>query len=1022
MSAMRTSVDPPVYLNSSGQLAKALRMIGCPHCKKTLRAAGDVVGRKVTCPACRRPFVAGADIRPASAVPAVPARAASAAASGPRWFYAQDRQRKGPVTLAELANLLRRGEITREAMVLAEGTAKWQSIATVKGLFRPSAANAGSSVRKDAPPVPRRPISKGGRRPSRDVGNRSGDPSYGKKGPSPILLALGGVGVAAVLAFVGWRMLPASSPKIAPPSPSDPAVVAPTPTGPTTPVTSSKPSEPRTEPFSLQEIDVAKLTDAVVARLNAEREAAGLGRVVVDAELSAGCQAHAKYVAQNLDHPRFAAAGGLRSEHASLPGAGEAGRAAAAVAVQSQHEPTRAFAIWWGRLASRIRFVQPDLTRIGVGIARNERGDWITVVDPLRGLGKEAVAYPAPGAKEVPLVFSGGPEGKDAGHPISLDFPPDTLLADVVANLTDEAGNRIPSITSTPAAPLPGVRSKTMIGILPKSPLKARTPYRVKITARVDDRPIEKSWEFTTEDDADSAGLWSKRVLERINAVRKRAGLEPVTLDAELSVGCGNHARYLALNARHPATQGLGGHNEDASLPGATPQGAKAGSAADIAFGDFEPIDAVDGWIATLYHRVPLLNPRLKRIGFGCARGERLGWITVVDIATGRDKGPLPEPIAYPADGQDDVPLEFPPGGEIPDPIPENKTGRAGFPITVTFPVETPLAAATGVLEDEQGQPVPCWFSSPEKLANPGVSKKYQGTTVCLIPKTPLEPEQTYKVRFGGRLGDQPWQKTWRFRTRPAMSPDEAARRIAERLSAVRQALGLPAVVIDAELSKGCRAHAEYLVKNTDLRQKSDFAAGGERPDRPGYSADGERASQRSDIFFDAPRPTMQIDDSLATLSRRSTLLDARLVRIGVGCALEAGRGWTCVLDLQSGVAEQGLILVPAPDARNVPTEGFDRIPGNDTTGGFPITILFGPRQKIRAPFATLTDSGGKGVDVFLSSPEGPLTKNITEPVLAIYSRQPLRPGETYTVAFQAVVDGRSERRSWSFTTAGPPP
>jgi uncharacterized protein YkwD len=987
-------------------------MIGCPHCKKTLRAAGDIVGRKVTCPACRRPFVAGAEVRAASAVPTPPA------ADGPRWFYAQDRQRKGPVTLAELASLLRRGEITREAMVLAEGTAKWQSIATVKGLFRPSPA--GSSVGRVSRPVPPRPVARSEGRRSREVGDGSrGSPNGGKR---PLVLALGGLGVLAVLAFVGWRMMPASAPKIDEP-PKDPVVAAPTPPAPTSPVTPPRPPEPRTEPHSLQQIDVAQLTDAVVGRLNAERAASGLGRVVVDAELSAGCQAHANYVAQNLDHPRFAAAGGLRGEAASLPGASEPGVAAAKVAVQSQYEPSAAFAIWWGRLASRLRLIEPDLTRIGVGVARNERGDWITVVDPLRGLGKEVVAYPAPNSKDVPLGFSGGPEGKDAGHPISLEFPAETAIANVVANLTDEAGNRIPSVVSTPAVPLDGIRSKTTIGILPKAPLKARTPYRVKITARVDDRPFEKSWEFTTEDDGDSDGRWAKRVLEGINAVRKRAGMEPVTLDAELSVGCASHARYLALNARHPATQGLDGHKEDASLPGATPQGAKAGGAADIAFGDVEPTDAVDGWIATLYHRVPLLDPRLKRVGFGCARGERPGWITVVDVATAKDKGPLPGPIAYPVDGDENVPLEFPPGGEIPDPIPENKTGRAGFPITVTFPVETPLVGATGVLEDEQGQPLPCWFSSPEKVANPKLHAGFQGTTVCLIPKTPLEPEKTYKVRIGGRLRDQPWQKTWRFRTQAAMSPEEAARMLAERLGAVRQALGLPAVVVDPELSKGCRAHAEYLVTNAAQRQQPGFSSNSERSDLPGYSADGERAARQAQLFTDAPRPTMQIDDSLASLSRRSTLLDPRLTRIGVGCALEAGRGWTCVLDMQSGVAEPGPIAVPAADARNVPTTGFDRLPGNDTMCGFPISVLFGPKQRIRAAFATLTDSAGKGVDAFLSSPEGPLSKNITDPVIALHSRQPLRPGETYTVAFQAVVDGRPERRTWRFTTAaGPPP
>ena len=43
--------------------------------------------------------------------------------------------------------------------------------------------------------------------------------------------------------------------------------------------------------------------------------------------------------------------------------------------------------------------------------------------------------------------------------------------------------------------------------------------------------------------------------------------------------------------------------------------------------------------MATLYHRVPILEPNLKAIGFGCVRGRRQGWATVMNVTRGRDKG-----------------------------------------------------------------------------------------------------------------------------------------------------------------------------------------------------------------------------------------------------------------------------------------------------------------------------------------------------------------------------------------------
>src|SRR5207247_685687 len=111
----------------------------------------------------------------------------------------------------------------------------------------------------------------------------------------------------------------------------------------------------------------------------------------------------------------------------------------------------------------------------------------------------------------------------------------------------------------------------------------------------------------------------------------------------------------------------------------------------DIGIGDYEPIDAVDGWMATLYHRVPILEPNLKTIGFGCARGQRQGWVTVLNVGSGKDKAPRPRPVFYPMPDQAGVPVHFPISGEEPNPIPEDKTGRAGYPITAFFPREEPL-------------------------------------------------------------------------------------------------------------------------------------------------------------------------------------------------------------------------------------------------------------------------------------------------------------------------------------------
>src|SRR5262249_12668207 len=150
-----------------------------------------------------------------------------------------------------------------------------------------------------------------------------------------------------------------------------------------------------------------------------------------------------------------------------------------------------------------------------------------------------------------------------------------------------------------------------------------------------------------------------------------------------------------------------------------SPEGKDAGLKSDIAIGDYEPLDGLDAWMATLYHRIPILEPRLERIGFACARGRRGGWVTLLNVLSGRATGDRPSPVFYPPADQVGVPLNFPNSGEVPNPIPEDKTGKAGYPITAIFPRKDSLRNAVATLTDAQGKEVACWFSSPEKLANP---------------------------------------------------------------------------------------------------------------------------------------------------------------------------------------------------------------------------------------------------------------------------------------------------------------
>jgi hypothetical protein len=277
-----------------------------------------------------------------------------------------------------------------------------------------------------------------------------------------------------------------------------------------------------------------------------------------------------------------------------------------------------------------------------------------------------------------------------------------------------------------------------------------------------------------------------KAVLDRINHYRAQAGLDPVKIDPDLSDGCRAHAQYLVLSHGDAAVADLGGHTEKPGLTGYTEKGQKAAGRSVIAGhhrgkGPFSPppgwpADAVDQWVASFYHRLPILHPSLQKIGVGYATNmDRDDWRVVVDVGDGAERGFLTrhQPVIYPADKQKGVPLLFSGGaGEVPNPIPPGSPpGPYGHAITATFPdgisvrevekAEIQVPPVKGVPAYVPTQ-VPRWLSSPDE---PAIRDGPQGNTICLIPKKPLQPHTTYKVSIKATVDGERWEKTWTFTT-----------------------------------------------------------------------------------------------------------------------------------------------------------------------------------------------------------------------------------------------------------------
>jgi hypothetical protein len=227
-----------------------------------------------------------------------------------------------------------------------------------------------------------------------------------------------------------------------------------------------------------------------------------------------------------------------------------------------------------------------------------------------------------------------------------------------------------------------------------------------------------------------------------------------VAADAELARAAEAHARYLAQNPEQK-TSWPQMHEEYADKPGYSVEGALAASRSLVAF-SADPRRAVEDWLATFYHRLPLLEPGLFGVGFG-----KSGEIVVLDsgslvLAPWKD-----HVVVWPLPQAEKVPLRFTP--ELPNPVPGADMGACGYPVSVQLIFQEPTRRVALTLElfhgtAESGTVVECHFVSPDAPLEPELVPP---NAWGLIPKAALSP----KTRYTARARWNGTEKVWSFTT-----------------------------------------------------------------------------------------------------------------------------------------------------------------------------------------------------------------------------------------------------------------
>lgn len=259
-----------------------------------------------------------------------------------------------------------------------------------------------------------------------------------------------------------------------------------------------------------------------------------------------------------------------------------------------------------------------------------------------------------------------------------------------------------------------------------------------------------------------------------LNEFRALAGLGPVVRDDVWSVACLGHLRYLEHESMHEHAGGcVLRHDEpDLANPHHASSHEQAAAGALLACdrsssGQLSLGRAVDRWINSLYHRLPLLNPGLVRVG-GAAHA---GYVCL-HYESGTVPLDAPHRVMWPPANTYDVPRSFV-GREHPCPstpsdpsTPALQCPVSGFIMTVTWygPTSyypyTDSAPAPSLIRSEDGAQVPlgAWYA--DGVAGHDPAPGLIPNTVAWVPATPLEQGRRYRavagaVSWGFRTGDR---------------------------------------------------------------------------------------------------------------------------------------------------------------------------------------------------------------------------------------------------------------------------
>jgi len=265
----------------------------------------------------------------------------------------------------------------------------------------------------------------------------------------------------------------------------------------------------------------------------------------------------------------------------------------------------------------------------------------------------------------------------------------------------------------------------------------------------------------------DGASVEEINALNTVNTLRAAAGAPCVTLDLNIGKAAAAHCAYYALNKDSAPECTINPHYEVLGCPGytgTTPSErmraagfASSGGGGEVMAFLNNPARAVQTWVDSVWHRIPILDPATTVMGYGSAED-----CDTVDFGPNRRREGL-SLVAYPYAGQIGVTTAF--DGRYEGPMPPAPT--TGWPSA--NPIS--LYGQQLVISEHQlfveGDPTPVdhtWLD-PTSPILPADQQSLLRNVVFMYANQPYLPNTTYRVRIAGTYAGGNLLREWTFTT-----------------------------------------------------------------------------------------------------------------------------------------------------------------------------------------------------------------------------------------------------------------